>query len=232
MAETPRAAMIFAAGLGTRMGALTRDRPKPLIPVAGRPLLDHALALVRGVGVPRVVVNTHAHAAQVADHLARSAPDVLVSHEPERLETGGGLKRALPLLGSGPVFTLNADMVWSGPNPLAALAAAWRPGMGALLVVVPRENAVGHPGPGDFRLGEDGRLARRGSGATAPFVYAGAEIIDTTALAGFDEPVFSLNPVWNQLIAAGRLFGLVHLGGWVDVGRPEGIAEAEAALAR
>ena len=142
MAETPRAAMIFAAGLGTRMGALTRDRPKPLIPVAGRPLLDHALALVRGVGVPRVVVNTHAHAAQVADHLARSAPDVLVSHEPERLETGGGLKRALPLLGSGPVFTLNADMVWSGPNPLAALAAAWRPGMGALLVVVPRENAV------------------------------------------------------------------------------------------
>ena len=125
MAETPRAAMIFAAGLGTRMGALTRDRPKPLIPVAGRPLLDHALALVRGAGVPRVVVNTHAHAAQVADHLARSAPDVLVSHEPERLETGGGLKRALPLLGSGPVFTLNADMVWRRPPPVSSRSGSW-----------------------------------------------------------------------------------------------------------
>jgi N-acetyl-alpha-D-muramate 1-phosphate uridylyltransferase len=228
----PFAAMIFAAGLGTRMGALTRDRPKPLIPVAGRPLLDHALALARGAGVTRIVVNTHAHAGQVADHLARVAPDALVSHEPERLETGGGLRHALPLLGPGPVFTLNADMVWRGRNPLEALADAWRPGMGALLVLVPRDGAVGHAGPGDFFLAADGRLTRRGTAEAAPFVYAGAEIIDTDALAGFEGPVFSLNPVWDRLIDAGRLFGIVHTSGWVDVGRPEGIALAEAELAR
>jgi MurNAc alpha-1-phosphate uridylyltransferase len=228
----PDAAMIFAAGLGTRMGALTRDRPKPLLPVAGQTLLDHALALVRDAGVSRVVVNTHAHAGQVADHLARVAPEAAVSHEPDRLETGGGLRRALPLLGANPVITLNADMVWTGPNPLVALAAAWKPGTGALLSVVPRDAATGHAGPGDFFLAPDGRLFRRGSAETAPYVYAGAEIIDTATLDGFDDAVLSLNPVWDALIAQGRLFGVVHEGGWVDVGRPEGIALAEAVLAR
>jgi MurNAc alpha-1-phosphate uridylyltransferase len=228
----PDAAMIFAAGLGTRMGALTRDRPKPLLPVAGQTLLDHALALVRDAGVSRVVVNTHAHAGQIADHLARVAPEAAVSHEPDRLETGGGLRRALPLLGANPVITLNADMVWTGPNPLVALATAWKPGTGALLSVVPRHAATGHAGPGDFFLAPDGRLFRRGSAETAPYVYAGAEIIDTAALDGFDDAVLSLNPVWDALIGQGRLFGVVHEGGWVDVGRPEGIALAEAVLAR
>lgn len=243
-------AMIFAAGRGTRMGALTRDRPKPLIEVGGRALLDHALDLVRGVGAPRIVVNAHAHAAQVAAHLARVAPDVRVAEEPELLETGGGLKAAAGLLGasgssgsgssgpgpsgpSGPVFTLNADMIWRGPNPLAALAAAWEPGrMGALLALAPREAAIGHVGAGDFFLGPDGRLARRGAAAGAPFVYAGAEIIDMGALAGFPAGAFSLNVVWDRLLAEGRLFGMVWLGRWVDVGRPEGIALAEAELAR
>ena len=121
---TPTAAMVFAAGLGTRMGALTRDRPKPLIEVAGRPLIDHALALARDAGVVRIVVNIHAHPEQMRRHLAAVAPDVLISHESALLETGGGLKRALPLLGSGPVFTLNADIVWRGHNPLTALAGA------------------------------------------------------------------------------------------------------------
>ena len=170
---SPRALMIFAAGLGTRMGALTRTRPKPLLEVAGRPLIDHALALGREAGVPRIVVNTHAHGEQLQAHLARMAPEVRVSHEPERLETGGGLKRALPLLGAGPVFTLNADMVWSGPNPLAALADAWT-GDGARLCLVPRAAAVGHSGPGDFFLGVDARLARRGAAPAADYVYAGS----------------------------------------------------------
>lgn len=225
---TPRAAMIFAAGLGTRMGALTADRPKPLIEVGGRPLIAHALALVRGAGIGRIVVNVHAHAAMMRGWLAENAPDVLVSEEAERLETGGGLKRALPLLGEGPVVTLNADMVWSGPNPVAALAVGWAPGMGALLSLVPRAAAVGHGGPGDFFLHADGRLARRGAAATADYVYAGAELIDTAALAGFGDDVFSLNPVWDALAAAGRLRGLVHPGGWADVGTPAGIALAEA----
>jgi MurNAc alpha-1-phosphate uridylyltransferase len=223
--------MIFAAGLGTRMGELTRDRPKPLLAVGGVTLLDHALALVRHAGVDRIVVNTHAHAGQIAAHLARVAPDVAVSHEPERLETGGGLKRALPLLGSGPVFTLNADMVWRGPNPLATLAAAWRPGMGALLCLVPRAAATGHTGPGDFFLAPDRGLQRRGEALAADYVYAGAQIIDTATLDGFDAPVFSLNAVWDRLLAESRLFGVVHPGGWVDVGRPEGLALAEAELA-
>ncbi len=223
---TPQAVMIFAAGLGTRMGALTRDRPKPLIEVAGRPLIDHALALVRAAGIARIVVNTHAHADQLRAHLAEVAPDALISHEPARLETGGGLKRALPLLGPGPVFTLNADMVWSGPNPLTALLAGWTDG--ARLCLVPRAAAIGHTGPGDFFMEPGDRLRRRGATPTADYVYAGAEIIDPAALGGFTDEVFSLNPVWDALIAEGRLTGVVHAGGWVDVGRPEGIALAEA----
>ncbi len=205
----PQAAMIFAAGLGTRMGALTATR-----------------------GIGRIVVNVHAHAAMMRGWLAAEAPDVLVSEEAERLETGGGLKRALPLLGAGPVVTLNADMVWSGPNPVAALLDGWTPGMGALLALVPRGAAVGHTGPGDFFREADGRLRRRGAAATADFVYAGAEVIDTAALAGFDAEVFSLNPVWDALAAEGRLMGLVHAGGWADVGTPEGIPLAEAEVLR
>jgi MurNAc alpha-1-phosphate uridylyltransferase len=223
--------MIFAAGLGTRMGALTRDRPKPLIEVAGRPLIDHALALVRDAGIPRIVVNTHAHADLLRAHLARVAPEARVSHEPERLETGGGLKAALPLLGDGPVFTLNADMVWRGANPLRALAEAWVPGTGALLALVAREAATGHAGAGDFFRAADGSLTRRGAAPSAGFVYAGAQIIDPAPLAAVPERVFSLNPVWDALIAEGRLGSIVHRGGWVDVGRPDGIALAEAELA-
>lgn len=230
---TPRGAMIFAAGLGTRMGTLTRDRPKPLLTVGGRTLLDHALAVAREAGVSAVVVNAHAHAEQIAAHLARSAPEALVSREPERLETGGGLKAALPLLPPGPVFTINADMVWRGPNPLRALSAAWRPAaMGALLALVPREAAVGHGGAGDFELDPSGRLTRRGDAPEAAFVYAGAQIIDPAALGAFRQTVFSLNLVWDALLREGRLHGVVWRGGWVDVGRPEGLALAEEAMAR
>lgn len=228
----PRAAMIFAAGLGTRMGALTRDIPKPLVKVAGRPLIDYALDLTREAGVERLVVNSHAHAQILGDHLMSAAPEALVSRESKRLETGGGLKRALPLLGPGPVFTLNADMVWRGGNPLDALRAGWRPGMGALLCLVRRPAAIGHHGPGDFELKEDGRLVRRGLSARASFVYAGAQIIDTRILTEFPEDAFSLNVVWNRLLNSGSLFGIVHAGSWVDVGTPEGIALAEAELAR
>lgn len=230
---TPRAVMIFAAGLGTRMGALTTDRPKALIEVAGRPLVEHALELVREARIPRTVVNSHAHADRFAEWLAKHAPTVRTSHEPTLLETGGGLLHALPLLGSGPVFTLNADMVWRGANPLRTLAAAWDGSiMDALLCLVPRADAVGHAGSGDFHCDADGRLTRRGSAATADYVYAGAQIIDPAALNAFAPGAFSLNAVWDPMIAAGRLRSVVHRGGWVDVGRPEGIALAEAELVR
>ena len=224
--------MIFGAGLGTRMGALTRDRPKPLIEVGGEPLLGHALALAREAGIGRIVVNAHAHAGMMRDWLAARAPDVPVSREPELLETGGGLKRALPLLGEGPVLTLNSDVVWGGENPLTRLVEAWDPArMDGLLCLVARTDAVGHSGPGDFDLAEDGRVARRGDADTAAFVYAGAGIIEPRALDGF-EGRFSLNPVWDRILARGRLRGLVHAGAWVDVGRPEGIALAEGVLRR
>jgi MurNAc alpha-1-phosphate uridylyltransferase len=223
---TPGAVMILAAGRGSRMGALTRDRPKPLIPVAGRPLIDHALDLTRAVMPLRRVVNVHYLAPQLRAHLAGA--DVAISDETDLLrETGGGLRHALPLLGDGPVLTLNSDAVWTGPNPLATLCAAWDGArMGALLLLVPREMALGHRGPGDFLAGPDGRLTR-GAGD----VYSGAQIIATEALAARSEEVFSLNPVWDDLIARGRLFGIRHRGGWCDVGRPESIPLAESLLA-
>lgn len=224
--------MIFAAGLGTRMGALTADRPKPLLPVAGRTLLDHALTIARAARPPRIVVNTHAHAAQIEAHLARTAPDVLVSHEPERLETGGGLRRALPLLADAPVFTLNADALWTPPNPLDLLARAWDPSrMTALLALVPREAARAHPGPGDFFLDAGGRLTHRGDAAEAPFVFTGAQFLDPGGLTAVDEDAFSLWRLWQPLLTAGRLHGVVHPGPWVDVGTPAGLAAAEALAA-
>ncbi|TPE52737.1 nucleotidyltransferase family protein [Amaricoccus solimangrovi] len=229
----PRAAMIFAAGLGTRMGELTRHRPKPLIEVAGRPLLARALDLTRAAGVARTVVNIHAHPDQMRAWLAAEAPEAVVSEEPALLETGGGLRAALPLLGHGPVFTLNADMVWRGPNPLDSLARAWDPArMDALLCLVPRERAAGHTGVGDFFRDAEGRLTRRGAAPEAPFVYAGTQIIEPARLGEIPERIFSLNRLWDLLLAGGRVFGAVHDGGWVDVGRPEGIARAEAELAR
>lgn len=227
-----RPTMIFAAGLGTRMGALTATRPKPLLAAGGQPLLDLALGLARDAGASPVVVNTHAHAEQIHRHLQATAPDVRISHEPERLETGGGLRRALPLLGASPAFTLNADAVWAGPNPLRLLSAAYDGERAdALLCLVPREAAHAHAGPGDFFLGPDGRLARRGAAASAPFVFAGAQLLRTEPLAACPEGPFSLNLLWDRLLASGRLFGVVHPGPWVDVGHPAGLDAAEALLA-
>lgn len=224
MRHDPGAIMLFAAGFGTRMGALTADRPKPLIEVAGRALLDHALALADGV--PRRVVNAHYRAEQVRDHLA--GRDVALSVEmPEILDTGGGLRQALPLLGAGPVFTLNTDAVWTGPNPIDTLRAAWDPDrMDALLLLVPAERARGHQGAGDFARAPDGQI-RRGPG----HVYTGAQIIDPAGLAAIAKPAFSLNLLWDAIGKRGRLYGVLHRGGWCDVGRPEGIAVAEDMLA-
>ncbi len=222
---TPRAIMIFAAGRGTRMGALTEDRPKPLIEVAGRALIDHALDLSRDVAPLTRVVNTHYKAAMLKAHLA--GQDVLFSDEPELLlETGGGLRQALPLLGDKPVFTLNSDAVWCGPNPLKLLSNAWDSGrMKALLLMVPPHAAIGHTGAGDFQMATDGRLIR-GPGQ----VYSGAQIICTETLADVPRQVFSLNLLWDQMAARGGLFGLYYPGQWCDVGRPESIALATQML--
>jgi len=220
--------MLFAAGRGTRMGALTATRPKPMIEVAGRPLIDHALALADAAGTRPIVVNLHHLGEQIARHLC--ARPISLSREPILLETGGGLRQALPLLGKGPVMTLNADAIWTGCNPLQELAQAWDDArMDALLLLAPRAQARGHSGRGDFLIDPDSRL-RRAEGAEAP-VYLGAQILRTEGLAEIADEIFSLNRLWDILIARGRVYGLIHQGGWCDVGRPEGIAEAEALLA-
>ncbi len=215
--------MFYCAGFGRRMGALTASRPKPLIEVAGRTLLDHALAQTGGVPSGPRAGNVHWCADAMGAALRDR--DIAVSHEtPDILETGGGLRAALPLLGNGPVATLNTDAVWTGPRALPRLLSGWAPGgMGALLLLVPSDRAEGHGGAGDFDMAPDGRL-RRGTA----FVYTGAQILRTDGLAGIPGPAFSTNVMWDRMMAEDRLFGIVHTGRWCDVGRPEGIASAEA----
>lgn len=224
---SPQAALLFAAGFGTRMGALTQDRPKPLVAVAGRPLIDHALDLVRPLGLSRVVANLHYKAEMLAEHLAPLGVSTSVEL-PEILDTGGGLRQALPLLGPGPVFTLNTDAIWSGPNPLELLRARWDPDrMDALLIGIAPPRAEGHAGAGDFTTDTDGRVLRRGPGV----IYGGAQIIAPALLAEVTETAFSLNTVWDRMQARGRLFALEYPGRWCDVGHPGGIALAETLLA-
>jgi N-acetyl-alpha-D-muramate 1-phosphate uridylyltransferase len=219
--------MIFAAGFGTRMGTLTATRPKPLIPVAGRALIDHALDLA--AGCDPVVVNLHYLGDQLAAHLAGRA--TLSWEREEILETGGGLRQALPLLGAGPVATLNSDAVWTGPNPLAQLWAAWDAArMDGLLLLLPVA-ALAHPVRADFAMVAQGRLARHATAGGPGFAYLGAQIVKTEGLAEVPQRAFSLNLLWDRMIAEGRLYGLVHRGGWCDVGRPETIADAERLLA-
>lgn len=220
--------MLFAAGFGTRMGALTATRPKPLIAVNGVALLDRALALAEAAGAAPVVVNTHYLGRQIETHLAGRG--VAISDEAEEiLETGGGLRKALPLLGQGPVMTLNPDAVWSGPNPLHLLAQGWDPErMDALLLVKPAAQVRGRGAKADFTVDAEGRI-RRAEGAEG-VLYLGAQIVKTDALADVSERVFSLNLIWNRMIAAGRAYALSYPGDWCDVGSPQGLAEAEAML--
>lgn len=231
----PRTAMLFAAGRGTRMRHLTAERPKPMIEVAGRPLIAHALDLLRAAQADRVVVNTHHLPDRIEAYLAGvDGFDIRLSPEAdELLETGGGIARARPLLGEGPVLTLNADAAWSDPAAAAAaLSDDWPEGpVGARLLLVPRDRAEGHAGPGDFFMDEGGRLTRRGAASAAPFVYAGFQVLDPAPVYAWPARVFSLNPVWDAMIAEGALYGAVYPGRWCDVGRPENIAIAEEMLA-
>lgn len=215
--------MIFAAGFGTRMAPLTADRPKPMIDVAGKPLIDHALAQAGEIG--QVVVNTHYKPEKLVAHLAKKP--VQIVHEVKLLETGGGLRNGLPFLGNDPVFTLNSDAVWSGSPALSQLANAWDPArMDALLLLVDPDCAYGHKSPGDFILGPDGRI-KRGPGA----IYTGAQIIKTGRLADVEEEAFSMWALWDQMLASQRAFGVMHSGHWCDVGHPGSIKIAEQMLA-
>lgn len=225
MRHLPDAVLMFAAGFGTRMKPLTETRPKPLIEVAGRPLIDHAMELVTDHGLARVVVNLHYKSEMIRAHLA--GQDVLFSEEmPEILETGGGLKAAIPLLGPGPVYTMNTDAVWAGPNPFAVLERAWQPErMDALLLCLPKDRASGHTGAGDFVIGPAGQ-AHRGPG----LIYSGVQIIQSGEALKIEEEAFSMNQIWDRLIAAQRLFAVAYPGRWCDVGQPDSLAQAEQML--
>lgn len=227
--------MVMAAGFGTRMGALTRDRPKPLLPLAGGTLIDHGLDLAVEAGVDRAVVNLHYRGNQVRAHLAeRSMPQSIFSEEhPEILETGGGVVAALPLIDRAAFYTLNSDAVFVGPNPFSLLADAWSEvEADGLLLLVPRGAALAYSRPGDFTLTAPlARPERRGSAPTAPYVYTGVQIIRAEAFVDPPGPVFSTNIVWDRLLAEGRLAAIPYPGQWIDVGTPEGLETAQKALA-
>lgn len=220
--------MLYAAGFGTRMGALTAQQPKPMVQVAGKPLIDHALAVLDTAGIADITVNLHYLSEQIEQHL-KHRPIKFSYETAQILDTGGGLKAAARFLGPGPVLTLNTDAVWTGLNPIRQLLAAWDPKrMDALLLLLPQDKALGHTGTGDFLLHSNNRITRA-NGAKAP-VYLGAQILKTDRVFAMSETVFGLNLIWDQMIDQGRAYGILHQGGWCDVGRPEGIALAEGLL--
>lgn len=236
MIRLPQSAMVMAAGKGTRMRPLTNDRPKPLVEVAGRPLIDHVLDHLRAAGVGRIVINVHYLADQIEAHLAAHATDFDVVISDERralLETGGGLIKAKPLLGDDAFFCVNTDNVWTdnGNNVFRALANGWNDqDMDALLLLVPKQRAFGHSGHGDFDLASDGRISRVDPKAPKDWIWTGVQMLHPRLLVDPPAEAFSTNILWDRAIAERRAFGVVHLGDWWDVGTPQAIPLVEAAL--
>ena len=230
-----RRAMILAAGLGLRMRPLTDRRPKPLIEVAGKPLIDYGMDRLREARVEKVVVNGHYLAEQIMSWAKRQvSPEVVYSDErAEILDTGGGIAKALPLLGGEPFFVLNSDSFWvDGKTPaLARLRAAWDDAaMDCLLLLCPVDRTVGYDGHGDFSLGKDGRVTRQRGGSA--LAYIGGYLVHPRLFKGAPPGKFSMNLLWDRAITQGRLHGLVHDGKWFHVGTPEAIGLAEAELAK
>ena len=230
-------AMVFAAGLGTRMRPITETLPKPLVKVGGRTMLDHMLDRLAEAGVERAIVNVHHLADQIEGQLAgRAQPAIIVSDERDRLlDQGGGIAKVLPLLGEAPFLICNTDALWvEGPNGnLARLMAQWDPArMDVLLLVAGTTASIGVDWAGDFAMDEDGRLTRRPEGGVTPFVYAGVGIMKPALFEGIGEPVFRLAPFFFRAAEAGRLFGTRLDGLWLHVGTPEAIRDAEDAIYR
>lgn len=230
----PRVAMVLAAGLGLRMRPITDTLPKPLVPIAGRTLLDRGLDALAAVGVETAVVNVHHLSGQVVRHVAaRAVPKVVISDESGGLlDSGGGIVKALPLLGENPFFVLNSDTFWidSGGSNLDRLALAWDDRrMDILLMLADLADTTGHSGGTDFLVGADGRLARA-KGAPEGLIYAGAAVMDPRIFAGASAEPHSLNLHFDRAIAAGRLYGMKMAGRWITVGTPDAITAAEAAV--
>jgi MurNAc alpha-1-phosphate uridylyltransferase len=231
----PRTAMVLAAGFGERMRPLTERMPKPMVEVAGKPLLDHVLDRLAKAGVEIAVVNVHYLADQIEKHVAkRSKPRVVISDERAQiLGTGGGVVKALPQLGDAPFFHVNSDSIWIDGvhGNLQRLAAAFDPqAMDALLLLAPSAGSIGYSGRGDFAMAPDGRLRRRTEREVLPFVYAGAAILSPSMFAGAKPEPFSLTTLFDHASESGRLFGLRLEGLWMHVGTPDAIALAETAI--
>ncbi len=236
-APVPATAMVMAAGLGKRMRPLTATRPKPLVELAGKPLIDHVLDRLLAAGVTKLVVNVHYLPDALEAHLATRATgfDLTISDERDLLlETGGGMVKALPMIGDDPFLVVNSDNYWvDGPtDALRLLASHWDGDkMDALLLLVPHARASNNRGQGDFHVAADGTLRRRGRSRVAPFVYTGIQIVAKRLLRDAPDGPFSTNILWDRAIAEGRCFGAVHQGQWFDVGTPQSIEATEAALA-
>lgn len=230
----PWRAMVLGAGLGLRMRPLTDKLPKPLVQVGGRTLLDSALDRLVETGVEKVVINLYHLGHLIEEHLrSRSRPEIAYSREEALLDTGGGVLKALPLLGKAPFFVVNGDVLWlNGPRPaLTRLATTWDDKrMDALLMLHETVDAFGYDGPGDFTADAAGVLARRPECEIAPYVFTGVQIIHPRLLAEAPAGAFSLNVLYDRAIGAGRLYGMVHDGAWFHVGTPDGLAVAESYL--
>jgi MurNAc alpha-1-phosphate uridylyltransferase len=228
-------AMVLAAGLGKRMRPLTDDRPKPLVELAGRSLLDRALDNLAAGGITSFVVNSHYKGEMIAARMAKRG-DVTLSPEAVLLETGGGVKAALPFMGHDAFFVVNSDAVWRDgtESTVSRMVAGWCDGgMDALLLLVPMGAVAGNMGdhPGDYHLEADGRARRRTQGETAPFLFGGIQILHPRLFEGAPDGPFSLNVLYDRAQRAGRLHGLLHDGEWYHVGTPEELAAAETAFA-
>jgi MurNAc alpha-1-phosphate uridylyltransferase len=231
----PRTAMVLAAGLGKRMRPLTDTRPKPLVEVAGKALLDHMLDRLADAGVTTAIVNVHTFADMMERHLAaRRRPRIVMSDErAQLLDTGGAVVKALPVIGDAPFFHVNADTLWiDGVRPnLDRLGETFNAAaMDALLLLAPPTGSIGYDGRGDFAMAPDGRLTRRPERDVAPFVFAGVAILSPALFAGAPSGAFSLTTLFDKAAEAGRLHGLRLEGLWMHVGTPDAIATAEAAI--
>jgi MurNAc alpha-1-phosphate uridylyltransferase len=234
-AKRPTSAFVLAAGKGERMLPLTATTPKPLVPLGGKPLIDHVLDRLSAAGITKAAVNVHYLADKLEAHLAhRTSPKIVISDERKQLlNTGGGAFKALPKLGKDPFIIHNSDSVWIeglGSN-LERLLDAWDANtMDSLMLLAPLAASIGYDGLGDFQMDPTGRLTRQSGPKVAPFVFAGVSIAHPRLFEKVPEGAFSLNSLWNQAIDRERLYGLRLEGIWMHVGTPQALAEAEAAL--
>jgi MurNAc alpha-1-phosphate uridylyltransferase len=226
-----KSAMILAAGLGQRMRPLTETLPKPLIPVAGKSMLERTFEHLNEAKISHIVVNTHYLAPLIVERVKALYPQTILSHEDILLETGGGIKKALPLLRGDPFFVLNGDSIWIGTESLKSLEKNWdERKMEGVLLLIPREKAYGYEGRGDFFMDPQGGLYRPKKGHPAPYVFIGVQLLGRQLFHNAPSGPFSLNLLWDEALAKNRLYGHIHQGEWFHISTPQDITQYEPIL--